>query len=227
MDDGLPLFDSISNISLIENNLAHILFEMRQSQPSHFRIAREAHQCLLRSLVHALNAGNGLAITTSLGKRPSFQHQRGNEPWKEVHKESIGGCAHAWRFSAPAPCPPPEGERKRITEPGRRLLAFYDLLAMAQSDIFMGQYTFSRPLSVADKDMKTLEWLHENVRNEYEHFAPKFYSAPITDLVAAAELCLRLTEELLFRSGNGWLDEEPRARIAQLLQEARAVPPAL
>jgi hypothetical protein len=48
--------------------------------------------------------------------------------------------------------------------------------------------------------MKTLEWLHEHVRNEYEHFKPMCYMAPVSDLLMAARLCMRLSQELLFVS---------------------------
>jgi hypothetical protein len=36
----------------------------------------------------------------------------------------------------------------------------------------MGQFVHSAVVPVCDEDMKTLEWLHEEIRNEYEHFIP-------------------------------------------------------
>ena len=50
--------------------------------------------------------------------------------------------------------------------------------------------------------MKILEWLHENIRNEYEHFVPKLYSAPKSDLIYTSISCCGLSKELLFKSNN-------------------------
>jgi hypothetical protein len=50
--------------------------------------------------------------------------------------------------------------------------------------------------------MKTFEWLHKQIRNEYEHFVPKIYLSPIQDLVHAAKLCVNLSKNLLLDSGN-------------------------
>lgn len=73
---------------------------------------------------------------------------------------------------------------------------------MIQTECFMAQFMHSAVVPVCDEDMKTLEWLHEEIRNEYEHFIPKSYTAPVQDLLAAAELCLHLARKLLFDSEN-------------------------
>lgn len=66
----------------------------------------------------------------------------------------------------------------------------------------MGQFTHSKTVPLPDPDMKTCEWLHERIRNEYEHFVPKYYRAPVTDLIASTQLCLDVSKKLLFDSGN-------------------------
>jgi len=79
---------------------------------------------------------------------------------------------------------------------------FYDLLAKIQTDCFMKQYVNSNRITVSDEEMKILEWLHEDIRNEYEHFIPKSYSAPAESLIHAALTCCSLSEKLLFQFGN-------------------------
>jgi hypothetical protein len=73
---------------------------------------------------------------------------------------------------------------------------------MIQTEIFMLQFTFSNRASVPDQDMKTFEWLHESIRNEYEHFIPKAYGARTQDLLDGAEICFRHSRFLLLESGN-------------------------
>ena len=46
--------DKIDNIALIENGLIHIRFEMSRDKISYFRIARESHLILYRSMIEAL-----------------------------------------------------------------------------------------------------------------------------------------------------------------------------
>jgi hypothetical protein len=194
--------DSIDNASLIMNGLQHIAFEGSLTSPSYFRVAREAHLVLYRSMIEALKGTANLTVTGRLPKQPSFRYQMGRDPWREIHKEPVPGCKRAWRFSVPADCEPPDQASARAEEPDDHLIGFYDALAMIQTDCFMGQFVHSKPVPVADDSMATLEWLHERVRNEYEHFVPKYYSSPVIDLVAATDLCLRLAQALVFESGN-------------------------
>jgi hypothetical protein len=119
----------------------------------------------------------------------------------EIRRVSIDGCRQAWRFSDPEVCDQPT-LGSRATEPEEYLIGFYDALAMIQTECFMGQVTHSQAVPLPDSEMTTLEWLHERIRNEYEHFIPKYYSAPVADLLAATRLCLDVSHRLLFESGN-------------------------
>jgi hypothetical protein len=105
---------------------------------------------------------------------------------------------------------------ERQTEPEKRLIGFYEALAMVQSECFMTQLSGAEPVAVDDASMVTLEWLHEDVRNEYEHFTPKLYSAPIEDLDEAADLCVRTSRDLLFRSGNTRLGRDDADHLLRL-----------
>ncbi len=82
------------------------------------------------------------------------------------------------------------------------LIPYYDALAMIQTECFMSRFVHSKVVSVTDAEMKLLEWLHENVRNEYEHFVPKYYLAPVNDLIECSSICVKLSNELLFKCGN-------------------------
>lgn len=205
---------------MIENSLLHLQFEFSRASPSYFRIAREAHLLLYRSMIEALKGSANLAITGRPSRERQYQYQMGDKPWHEIHKAAIQGCTSAWRFSDPQPCDAPQIDPSaRRAEPDEYLIGFYDALAMIQTECFMDQFTHSKVVPVSDEDMRTLEWLHERIRNEYEHFIPKYYSAPVTDLVAAAGLSLRLAGQLLFQSGNPLFHSTPRAQLEELFDQ--------
>jgi hypothetical protein len=124
-----------------------------------------------------------------------------------------------------------------------RLIGFYDALAMIQAECFMNQWYSGGPVPVSDEDMQTLQWLHECVRNEYEHFVPKFFHAPRSSLAGAGTLCLHLASALLYNkhpvgrdgfaglSSRIWTSENVdqralKARFEQLITALDAAPVA-
>ena len=198
--------DKIENLRLIENGLRHLCFELREPKPIYFRVAKEAHQVLYRTMIEALRGSDNAAIV-GLRHQPkdhSVRYQTNNQPWQEVHKVAIPKCINAWRFSVPTPCASPRrtdsGGGGRKTKANAHLIGFYDALAMVQTDVFMGRFVHSGPIQVMDDESKILEWLHDDVRNEFEHFLPKLYSAMVIDLLEAAKLCLTLADKILFES---------------------------
>lgn len=214
--------DAIDNLALVENGLQHLSFELSRPRPSYFRLAREAHLLLYRSMIEALKGTANFAVT---GSERAVSYQTGNEAWKEIHKVPVGGCRRAWRVSDPSPCSPPAA-RERQVEPGNSLIGFYDALAMIQTECFMGQYTHSKVVPVSDDEMKTLEWLHGAIRNQYEHFVPKHYQASVVELLAATSLCLRLARQLLFH-GHVLFREPSRKELENLFSRVEsAIGPA-
>jgi len=122
----------------------------------------------------------------------------------EIHKIEVDGCKKAWRYSEPEPCDPPKINYKKLRIPRQEnyLISFYDLLAMIQTECFMRQYVQSKRIIVSTSEMKSLEWLHEYIRNTYEHFIPKSYLAPLIDLITVSIICLDKGNKLIFESGN-------------------------
>ena len=193
--------DKIDNISLIENGLIHIQFEMSCKEISYFRIARESHLIFYRSAIESLRGTANIAITGQLSKERSYKYRVGNDPYKEIHKVKINECEKAWRFSKPEMCEEPNGQSKNKRN-SNFLIGFYDTLAMVQTECFMKRYVHSKAIWIEDAKMKLFEWLHEEIRNEYEHFIPKLYSAVIYDLLYVSNLCMDLSKKIIFESGN-------------------------
>jgi hypothetical protein len=204
----------IDNLELIDNGLAHIEFELSRPLPSKFRVARESHLLLYRCMIQALRGTANLIVTLKPAKHPMHKYHKSDLVWKEIHKEAVPHCHRAWRFSSPVECAAP-GDATPIAaetaEDTPRLIPFYYALAMIQAECFMTQYVMSKPVPVGDLEMRTLEWLHEDIRNEYEHFVPTALGAPEASLSSATSLCLRLSGEVLFQSKNAFIPPEYRS----------------
>lgn len=200
-------YEHITNLKLLKNNLYHIGFELEKGRPSYARIAKEAHLCLNRAMVEALKGSANIAITgTPKSKNREAYYKIGNNPHYKIVKESVNKCKKAWRYSKPIVWPEDQVNYERIDYDPYKfddfLIGFYDLLAMIQNECYMFRYIHSKPINISDDEMYLLEGLHEQVRNEYEHFIPKSLSLPKYDLMLASHLCLNLSKKLIYDSGN-------------------------
>jgi len=207
----LPDYESCSNLSLLDNGLRHVSFELRQESPSFFRVGRECHLVLLRAMVEALRGSANLDIVgRSKDKHRVVWYRLGDGPWQEIRKEAVPGCREAWRYSAPKVIPaptPPRSAKERIFDD--YLLGFYELLAKVQADFFMIRQYGACAAQLSDSDLGCLEWLHERVRNEFEHFVPKSYAVEVQSLLSGSFVALHLSHFLLFESGAALLLQCP------------------
>ena len=219
----------MSNLLLLDNNVYHVGFELSRKRPSFFRVARESHLALLRAMVEALRGTANLAIVTPRNKRRNkdrtIKFQLGTQPWQQVQRVDVTGCRKAWRFSDAAPCSPPaftsEPRAKRGVQemPDEMLVGFYELLAMIQADCFMVHTSGAAAAEIRNEELRLLEWLHENVRNEYEHYIPKAYWIDTSDLLAASYLALRTTQWLLRDSRTIYgVSSTAHTRIARIIR---------
>jgi len=221
--------EAIDNLALIENGLLHLELELQQQEPSYFRVAREAHLIFYRTLIEALRGTANFAVEGGRSpedEKQSHKYNIGHEGWKIIEPElgCVTGCRKAWRYSQPRACQEPEGLTSTLTLPEkrkRRLIHFYTALARIQTECFMRRFGNSSWQTIPDNEMQTLEWLHKAIRNEYEHFMPQLYAAPIADLRDATLICLRTAYGLLFKSGNIHLlsDETQRTRLIEKLDK--------
>jgi hypothetical protein len=213
-----PQVERISNLTLIDDGVRVIEFQLSQKRPSYFRIARECHLLLLRSMVEALRGSANLAILgRPKDKTRTVTYRVATEPWKEIHKEIVPTCTHAWRYSAPTPAfaPPAAGPTAPPAEEDH-LLGFYDLLARIQADCFMCHVFGACAATISDRELRDLEWLHEQVRNEFEHYVPRGYTVGVPALLNASLIALHWSRWLLYSSGSAFLYEPPRGLQARL-----------
>ncbi|MFC1475420.1 hypothetical protein ACFLQW_00275 [Candidatus Zixiibacteriota bacterium] len=197
-------YEGVNNFRLLTNNLIHLKYELKQADAIYFRVAKEAHQFLLRAMVEALSQSSSRMVTgRPKDKARSVKYRLGGGPWMEIHRIEVDGCQKAWRYSEPKQCDPPveQGNDTSYTPSfDNYLIGFYDLLAMIQTTSHMGTFV-GRPVIVCDRELQSLEWLHENIRNEFEHFTPKSYYAPFSDLKDVSSICVDKGNGIIFDSG--------------------------
>lgn len=200
------IFEGIDNLILLTNGLMHINYELSTKEPLFFRIGKESHLVFYRSMVEALRGTANLSITgKAKDKSRLVKYKIDDNPWLQIVKININKCKHAWRYGDPIPTQDPKiiNDPFDITEMSDYLQNFYELLAKIQAECFMSQNVFSsKSIQISNDEMILLEWLHERIRNEFEHFIPKHYSVLISDLVDSSILCLKFSFKLLFESGN-------------------------
>jgi hypothetical protein len=141
--------DSIDNQRLIANGLQHMAYELSLPDPSYFRIAREAHLALYRSMIEALKGTANLTITGRLSKNGIFRYQAGRSPWREIRRQQPPPGKKAWRFTAPVEIPEPTPTGERAEEPADWLVDFYDALAMVDSTRFRRQPRYAATVLAA------------------------------------------------------------------------------
>ncbi len=73
---------------------------------------------------------------------------------------------------------------------------------MIQTERYMVKVYGAQYASLSDAELRDLEWLHEYVRNEFEHYTPKSSDIGGAKLVGASTLALRIAQWLLFTSGT-------------------------
>ncbi|HEY1269788.1 MAG TPA: hypothetical protein VGH16_21190, partial [Candidatus Binatia bacterium] len=133
------LFEKIDNFSLIENSLAHLQFELTRETASYFRVAREAHHVLYRSMIEALKGSNNFAVTGRRDKNRCHIYRIADKNWLEIHKVPVSNGTKAWRFSDPHACAAPNVRKHSAKVNENYLIGFYDALAMIQAECFMSR----------------------------------------------------------------------------------------
>ena len=220
-----PDLEWTQNLDLLGDNLRHLRLELCMDRPLWFRVGKEAYHTLCRMMVEALRGSANLDITGSRrAKNRRHYYHLGDTTWKMIERCSVPTCRLAWRFSDPVPQEPPKDSSDGERAADDKLVGFFDLLAMIQAECFMSRLVEARPVVVSDADMRTLEWLHESIRNEFEHFMPKLYGADLSDLKRGAKISVELSLRLVTQSGNIWLLDQhatllPALRIAETLLE--------
>jgi hypothetical protein len=198
-------FDYINNIKLIKNNFDHVIFELKRTNTSYWRVVRELHQTLYRAMIETLRGTANISITSKSSPTPVFIEKGDGTTWR-LDKQKIPGCKYAWRYAEPVPISKIDFPKQtKLAQPSNRLVSFFVVLAMIQSEMEMNLGLIRSPnalrsINITDDEMKDLEFLHINIRNIYEHYIPHSHSIDKLGLIRLSSLLLRIIRELLMET---------------------------
>lgn len=201
----MKYFDNIDNIKLILNNFDHVIFELKRNKCSYWRVTRELHQILYRSMIEALRGTANISITSRGSPTPVFIEIGDGTTWR-LDKQKVPGCKHAWRYTEPIPIQKKDFPKQtKPAKPSTRLVSFFVPLAMIQSEMQLNFGLIRSPralksIKITNEEMNDLEFLHNNIRNVYEHFIPHSNSIDKLGLLRLSSLLLRITAELLMET---------------------------
>lgn len=199
-EKNLPLiseYEVVENLLFIKDNIHHIECELKRNRPSFFRIAKESYSLFYRSMVESLRSKDNSFVSIK------FDNNKDEIIYdnKILIKSYVPGCKNVFRLNIKTNINNISSSPRSIKKK-EKLPHYYTLLAMIQNDLFMMRNESSKNIFLADEYMKCFEFLHEKLRNEYEHFLPRAYTIPIVDLIYSSYLCCYFTKKLIYESGN-------------------------
>lgn len=194
---------SLDNLTLSENNVRHIIFELNNDKPDYPRIARETHQLLYRLMIESIKSSHNYFTLIQDQDYPGpFKNEdsEGNITyWKG---EKIKSCKKAWCYVHAKQedfdiAVEKAKKKKKKKDSNDRIIIFYTALAFVQAPFVMKQLVHSKTLKIEVEDIRTLEWLHE-FRNTYEHFLTNYtYKCSIEKLKNASRTALDISTKLI------------------------------
>ena len=110
------------------------------------------------------------------------------------------------------------------TKRGDRLIDFGEALTRCQDPAWMQMTCYSRVLKLSDEQKDALDYIHQVFRNRFVHYQPCLWSIELSSLPPILGNGFDVVRFLSLGTGNYMhLAQEQRARISQLVDEAKAV----
>ncbi|MFZ2640929.1 MAG: hypothetical protein WA117_08055 [Verrucomicrobiia bacterium] len=104
-----------------------------------------------------------------------------------------------------------------------KLIGFWTAFARILDKRWMGGSVISRPVSVSDNEFRDIAWLTTRVRNDLQHFVPKYSGIEIAGIVAGTSAAIRVIEDLVFGTNAIWFrDKEQKERVRNAVVQLRA-----
>ena len=109
------------------------------------------------------------------------------------------------------------------TKKGDKLVGFWEALELCQNPDVMRMLIHSKPLVLTQDQKKSLEFLTNELRNNFEHYLPKLWSIELHGLTRIAMDALDVIHFLALETGTYVnLDEAQRNKIELIVSECKA-----
>ena len=195
-------------------------------------VAFAIHHALYSFAIHALTKGN-YEWVLSCGRSSDSDNgrfwKRGNEVnWWRSKRQPFPGFRGAYRIvweetneEPPASRPSDETSLSHLAR--GKLIGFWTAFARIQDERWMGGTVISHPVSISDDEFRNIAWLTERVRNDLQHFVPKYLGIEIAGIVVGTSATVRVIENLVFGTNTIWFhDEQQKERIRNAVAQLRA-----
>jgi len=103
----------------------------------------------------------------------------------------------------------------------RELISIGKALEYCQNKNVMKRYVFSEELNIKDYQSDSLNWLINELRNEFMHFTPKGWSIEIHGLPQIILDILDIIYSLVFDTKNIILEQDQIEKIKKLIHDSR------
>jgi len=113
------------------------------------------------------------------------------------------------------------GEPIAIELEDRKLLSFPESFKRIQNPKYMKIYINSKVFVPRHSHCEAVEWINNELRNQFLHFIPQELSIGIEGIKEVFKNCLEIIEFCLFQSGNVLLNDKERELFENILREIR------
>jgi hypothetical protein len=102
----------------------------------------------------------------------------------------------------------------------RRLLGFDDVIKLCENPKHMKMLVHSKPLRLTDEQRKAIDFLKDQLRNEFQHFVPKGWVLFVEGLPMIAYRALEVIRFLALETGTFvHLGDQQQAEVVSLVEE--------
>lgn len=104
------------------------------------------------------------------------------------------------------------------------LLSFDEVIKLCENPNHMKMLVHSKPLILTSEQRKSIEYLKDQLRNEFQHFVPKGWVLYVGGLPRIAYRVLEVIRFLALETGTYvHLDEKQQGKVVALVDEGQAI----
>ena len=230
---AMPESERFLNVDAVSNALDYLETATAfLERPDDFKwkwIGISVYHALYAFAVLALEKGNPDWVLKSFGRDRDNDDgkfcKRGQDTRWYKSQIELFGSGPAYRIVwAPTDNEPPHSpvSQDDIAWINGKLIGFWTAIARIQDERSVVSDILSKPVVISDNELRAIQWLTLEVRNEFIHFVPKFWGISIEGIQCGCLAALKVIDSLVFESNTIWMvDIDGQIRIRNNLDRLR------